>query len=48
MVFGALLNDHPKAFVYLSHELMAAKLFTYGVEISSVRLTYNFLTNRRL
>ena len=47
MVFGALLTDHSKSFGCLSHKPLAAKLFTYGVKISSVRLTYNYLTNRR-
>ena len=33
---------------WLSHELLAAKLIAYGVEISSVRLKYDDLINRRL
>ena len=32
-VFGALLADLSKTFVCLSHELLFAKLFGYGVEI---------------
>ena len=47
MVFGAFLTDHSKATGCLSHELLPAKLFTYGVKLSSVRLTYNYLTNKR-
>ena len=48
VVFGALLTDLSKAFDYHSHELLGAKLNVYGVEISSVRLIYDYLTNRRL
>ena len=46
-VFGALLTDLSKAFDCLSHELLVAKLIAYGVKISSVRLIYNYLTNRK-
>ena len=47
LVFGALLTDLSKAFDCLSHELLVAKLIAYGVEISSVRLIYDYLTNRK-
>ena len=33
---------------WLSYELLAAKLIAYGVEISSVKLKYDDLINRRL
>ena len=46
LVFGAL-TDLSKAFDCLSHELLVAKLIAYGVEISSVRLIYDYLTNRK-
>ena len=36
-----------KAFDYLSHELLVAKLIAYGVEISSLRLIYDYLINRK-
>ena len=47
LVFGALLTDLSKAFDCLSQELLVAKLIAYGVEISSVRLIYDYLTNRK-
>ena len=47
LVFGALLTGLSKAFDCLSHELFVAKLIPYGVEISSVRLIYDCLTNRK-
>ena len=47
LVFGALLTDLSKAFDCLSHELLIAKLTVYGVEISSVRLIYEYLKNRK-
>ena len=37
-----------EAFDCPSNQLLAAKLFAYGVEISSVRLTYDYSTNRCL
>ena len=48
MVFGALLTDRSKAFDCLSYELLAAKLIAYGVQISFVRLTYDYLKIRCL
>ena len=40
-----MLTDLSKAFDCLSQELLVAKLIAYGVEISSVRLIYDYLTN---
>ena len=48
LVFGAFLTDISKALDYLSHDLLAAKLIVYGVEISCVGLKYDYLTKRRL
>ena len=46
-MFGDLLTDLSKAFDCLSHELLAAKLSAYGVDISAIRLIYDYLTNRK-
>ena len=45
--FWCIANSLSKAFDCLSHELLVAKLIAYGVEISSVRLVYDYLTNRK-
>ena len=45
--FGALLKDLSKAFDCLSHDLLIAKLNTYGFSIDSLRLVQNYLTNRK-
>ena len=42
-----MVTDLSKAFDWHSHELLLAKLIAYGVEISSVRLIYDYLTNRK-
>ena len=36
--FGALLTDLSKAFDYILHDLLVAKLHAYGVEMKSLRL----------
>ena len=46
-MFGDLLTDLSKAFDCLSHELLAAKLSAYGVDISAIRLIYDYLTNQK-
>ena len=45
-VFGAWLTDLLKAFDYLSHDLLIAKLHAYGLDIDSVNLLQNYLGNR--
>ena len=41
-----MLTDLAKAFDCLSHELLLAKLYAYGVSISALRLIYSFKVNR--
>ena len=43
-VFGALLS---KAFDYLDHELLIAKLNAYGFSLPALRLINDYLSNRR-
>ena len=45
LVVGVLLTDLSAAFDCLSQELLVAKLIAHGVEISSVRFIYDYLTN---
>ena len=40
-----MLADLSKTFDYLSQELLVANPIVYGVEISSVRFIYDYLTN---
>ena len=44
--FGALMADLSKAFNCLSHELLIAKLDAYGFDNKSLKLIYNYLSNR--
>ena len=45
--FGALTTDLSKAFNCLSHELLIAKLEAYGFDEKSLKLIYNYLSNRK-
>ena len=45
--FGALMTDLSKAFACLSHELLIAKLDAYGFDNKSLKLIYNYLSNRK-
>ena len=44
---GILLTDLSKAFDCINHELLIAKLYAYGFDITSVRYIYSYLTNRK-
>ena len=46
-VFGVLLTDLSKAFDCLSHELIIAKLNAYGFSLSALKLTQNYLAERK-
>ena len=43
----ALMTNLSKAFDCLLHELLIAKLGTYGFEIKSVKLIQKYLSNRK-
>ena len=45
--FGALLTDLSKAFDFLDHELLTAKLNAYGFSLPALRLIHDFVTNRK-
>ena len=45
--FRALMTDLSKAFDCLSHELLIAKLEVYGFDEKSLKLIYNYLSNRK-
>ena len=44
-VFGVLLTDLSKAFDYLPHNLLIAKLNAYGFDNKAVRFVYDYLTS---
>ena len=46
-VFRALLTDISKAFDCLSHDLLIAKLYSYGLSLTSLRLLSDYLLNRK-
>ena len=45
--FGALLTDLSKAFDFLDHELLIAKLNAYGFNLPALRLIHDYLSNRK-
>ena len=45
--FGALMTDLSKAYDYLSHDLLIAKLDAYGFVKKSLKLVYSYLSNRK-
>ena len=45
--FGTLLTDLSKAFDWLSHELLIAKLKAYSFDKRSLTLIFNYLSNRK-
>ena len=46
-LFVALLTDFSKAFDCLEHELLTAKLNTYGFNPPALRLVHDYLPNRK-
>ena len=45
--FGALLTDLSKAFDCLSHDLLIAKLHAYGLDLTSLKIVQDYLTNKK-
>ena len=45
--FGALLTDLSKAFDCLSHDLLTAKLHAYNLDLASLKILRDYLTNRK-
>ena len=45
--FGAILTDLSKAFDCLSHDLLIAKLHSYGLSLTSLRVLSDYLSNRK-
>ena len=45
--FGTLLTDLLKAFDCLSHNLLIAKLHSYGISLALLKLLTDYLTNRK-
>ena len=46
-VFGALLTNLLKAFDYLNHELLIAKLNVHGFTLPAVKLVHDYLSDRK-
>ena len=46
-VFGALLTDLSKAVDCILHDLIIAKLETYGFHIDALKLIQDYLSNRK-
>ena len=46
-VFEALLTDLSKTFDCLPHDLITAKLNSYGFDLTALNLIHNDLTNRK-
>ena len=46
-MFGALLTDFSKDFDCLDHELLIAKLNTYGFSLTALKLVHNYFSNRK-
>ena len=46
-ISGAILTDFSKAFDYILHDLLIAKLAVYGFDYQSLRIMESFLSNRQ-
>ena len=46
-VFGALLTNLSKAFKFICHDLVIAKLNAYGLSLPALKLVHNYLQNHK-
>ena len=46
-IFGALVTDLSKAFDFLPHDLLLAKLSAYGFSLPALRLVQSYLSSRK-
>ena len=46
-MFGALLTDLSRAFDFLNHELIIAKLNAYGFSLTALKLVHNYLSKKK-
>ena len=44
-IFGAIIMDLSKAFGYMSHDLIIAKLAAYGIDDTALKLMFSYLKN---
>ena len=45
--FSIFLTDLSRAFDYLPHDFLLAKLYAYGFSIYALKLIHSYLTNRK-
>ena len=45
--FGTIVTDLPKAFDYLNHDLLTAKVYSRGLLLSSLRCLADYLRNKK-
>ena len=45
--FGALLTDLSKAFDCICHDLLVAKLRTYGLSLNALKMIQDYLLNQK-
>ena len=46
-VFGAILTDLSKAFDFICHDLLVAKLHAYGLSLPALKMIQDYLLNRK-
>ena len=46
-MLGVLLTDLSRAFDWLDHELLIAKLNAYDFSLNALKLVHNYLSNRK-